>query len=196
MFLADRETGRIDELYAALDSGAGDEPVKLSEILVADGRVIDYAVSHDRTKVAYLASQEVARKYELYVVPVDPAAAGYRTGAAWKVSGAPGDDADVRDFSWSPDGGQIAFLADRDTDEADELYVVDADGNNLHKVSGSIGSVVEIGEFAWSADSQYVGYLGGDAPPALFLLVTRLGLRRAARREAAALPAEPAVELP
>lgn len=157
IFLGDRETEGATELYIAVDDGSG-LPIKLSEPLVPNGKVVDFAVSPDRSFIAYVADQEIQRKTELYVLPIDAADAGYKTGNAYKVSGTLGNSADVREFAWSPNGSRIVFLADADTDEVDELYLVDVDGMNLHKINGNVGSVVEIGQFAWSFDSRYVVY--------------------------------------
>jgi len=157
IFLADKETDRITELYAAFDDGTN-TPVKLSETLTSSGIVMDFAVSPNKAFVAYLANQDTYGIYELYVVPVNAANNNYKTGNAYKVSGTLSSLADVKSFAWAPDSSRLIFLADVDVNDVDELYMVNSDGNNLRKINGSVSGVVEIGEFAWSSDSRYVAY--------------------------------------
>ena len=78
VFIGDKNTDGVDELFAALDDGT--DIIKLSGTLVAGGDVIAYAVSPDGLLVAYLADQDIDNRFELYVVPADG-------GTALKVSG-------------------------------------------------------------------------------------------------------------
>lgn len=159
VFLADKDTDDITELYAVEDDNGGSEPIKLSETLPANGKVLDFAISPDKTLIAYLAGQEAATKFELYVVPVDAADSGYKADSAYNVSGTiPNFSSDVKSFAWSPDSSSLVFLADIDTLGTDELYMVNSDGTNLHNINGPTAGVVEIGEFSWSDDSRYVAY--------------------------------------
>jgi len=156
-FIADAESDRIFDLYATLDDGSG-QRVKLSNASMLESGVSDYAISVDGDYIAYRADQDDREIFELYVVPVDATSSSYKQTEASKISGALVSSGDVHSFAWSPIESKLIFLADKDTSGADELYMVDADGNNLVKINGSIGSVVEIGDYAWSDDGAYVAY--------------------------------------
>ena len=56
VFLADKDTNGIDELYAAFDDGT--DIVKLSNKLVAGGDVVAFLVSPDGFFTAYEADQD------------------------------------------------------------------------------------------------------------------------------------------
>ena len=55
---------------------------------------------------------------------------------------------------WSPDGTQISFLSDRDSDV--EIYVMNADGSDQRRLTNSQGSDTEA---AWSPDGTQIVYL-------------------------------------
>ncbi|MGX5202982.1 amidohydrolase family protein [Aliikangiella sp. IMCC44632] len=61
---------------------------------------------------------------------------------------------------FSPDGKQIAFISDRDG--GDNLWIMDADGTNLHQVSKEKRDLVHTPN--WSPDGQYIaarrGFVG------------------------------------
>lgn len=64
--------------------------------------------------------------------------------------------ADDRDPSWSADGNWIAFVSNRENEgEGGQfIYVMDADGNNVHQISTETGS-----EFPdWSHDGKTITY--------------------------------------
>jgi len=156
-FIADVESDRIYDLYATLDDGSG-QRVRLSNATILESGVSDFAISADGAYIAYRADQDVREVFELYILPVDAMSSDYKQAEAINVSGVLVNGGDVHSFAWSPIESKLIFLADKDTNGADELYMVDADGNNLVKVSGSIGSSVEIGDYAWSDDGAYVAY--------------------------------------
>jgi hypothetical protein len=94
VFLADKNTDDVNELFAAFDDGT--DIIRLSGRLTAGGDVIAFAVSPDGLLVAYLADQETDNRFELYVVPADG-------GTAIEVSDLRLSASDVQDdFQWSP----------------------------------------------------------------------------------------------
>ncbi len=121
--------------------------------------------SPDGTKLAYVADQDVDDQRELYVSNADG------TGNM-KLSGTLGPDQDVRHrdgiarFLWSPDGNHIAYVADAETDEVQELFVVPADGSAApRKVSGAMqpdGDIDSesdrVNRFQWSPDGTCLLY--------------------------------------
>ncbi|MEJ2289288.1 MAG: S9 family peptidase [Deinococcales bacterium] len=72
-------------------------------------------------------------------------------------------DRRVGDFAWSPDGGRIAFLADRDGDEMYQLYVVDADGGWPRQLTDAPKVQYELG--GWLPDGRSVVITGNDREP-------------------------------
>lgn len=79
---------------------------------------------------------------DLYTVPIDGGDATALTqDIAWNFQP-----------TFSPDGSQIAFISDRGG--ADNLWVMDADGDNLRQVSKETANIVH--NPAWSPDGQYL----------------------------------------
>lgn len=105
IFIADKDTAGVNELYRADQSGALN--TKLNAALVSGGNVIDAQWSPDGTKVAYLADQDTDETFELYVV----ASTG---GTPLKLNAALPSGADVKSFAWA---GSVAvcFIADANT---------------------------------------------------------------------------------
>lgn len=72
--------------------------------------------------------------------------------------------------AWSPDGRQIAFLADRGVGDF-QLYVMASDGTHVRRLTQQPGRVESL---AWSPDSQQIVFIrSGQAPRMLRLDVTR-----------------------
>ena len=73
----------------------------------------------------------------------------------------------MRRLPWAPDSSRIAYVADQDTDEIDELYTSLPDGSNNVKVNGTLvseGNVYVDGEdsFAWAPDSSRIAYVASQ----------------------------------
>lgn len=69
-----------------------------------------------------------------------------------------GDDSPSADRApaWSPDGTQLVFISSRI--EGEGLYVINADGTNLHPLEGTKGG----GAPAWSPDGQQIAFTRGS----------------------------------
>jgi Tol biopolymer transport system component len=64
--------------------------------------------------------------------------------------------------SWSPDGKQIAFVCDKETDQAG-LFVVDSDGNGLYEVElGDLRNPAILKSPTWSPDGAQIVYVAGS----------------------------------
>ena len=83
----------------------------------------DPAWSPDGTKIAFISYTKQHREGDIYVIDVDGQNRRNLTH----------DPAHDRDPAWSPDGTKIAFYSyKRDNDSG--IYVMDADGKNIHKL--------------------------------------------------------------
>lgn len=111
VFIADRETNGLDELYFAPSTGGS--TTKLSTTLGGQGlSVKSLSVSPDRTRVAFVAGPAGLgdNLNELYAVSVNG-------GTPLKISSGQdvgGDQDEVTlafDYGWSPDGQEVAYLA-------------------------------------------------------------------------------------
>ena len=69
----------------------------------------------------------------------------------------------VTDFAWSPDGSQIAFLADHHGDEMHQVYVVDASGGWPRQLTDH--ERVQYQLSGWTPDGTRVVVSGNDREP-------------------------------
>ena len=60
-------------------------------------------------------------------------------------------------ISTSPDGKKIAYLADQDTDDVNELFIVNTNGSFSRKISHELINT-DITSITWSLDSNYLLY--------------------------------------
>jgi Tol biopolymer transport system component len=152
-YMASQDTANVFELYVVNADGSGQ--IKVSGTMVSGGDVFpnNFFWSPDGSKIAYMASQDTANVFELYVVNADGS-------GLVKVSGTiTNPDGDVDDISWSPDSSKIVYNVDGDIDGVYEIYVVNSDGTGRSKVSGALVA----GRFAinpkWSPDSSKIVYI-------------------------------------
>ncbi len=152
VFLADKDTDQINELFR-YDTQT-DTLSKLNDVLIANGRVLDYAISPDGESVAYRADQETQGVTELYVATIDG------SGVIKLNAGMANAAGNVVEYQWSPDSAQIVYSADADIANITEVYLADRDGGNHVKINGSVGaSVVFLQQPTWSPDGRYVAQL-------------------------------------
>jgi Tol biopolymer transport system component len=176
-YLADAETDGLIELYvSSLDGSVIAQKLSLSAN--RNTRTIDNIVwSPDSTQVAYVADQDIASTWELYVSTIN-GAIGVKVSAD-PLSGREGNtdvirrgdtDDDSSDVvQWAPDGSRLAYIADLDENQVFELFTTTPDGNtNVVRISdsGIHFSTSNIGvpwknkreSFAWSPDSSKIAY--------------------------------------
>ena len=159
VFLADKQTDGIDELFASFD--AGGDIQKLSGSMAANGNVVDFKISPNGLLVAYVADQRTDGVFELFVTFIDGG-----TPPTTPVSGpmagsgiAPdSDDPDRYAFAWSPDSQRIAYRADQSIDGVIELYSVLTDGSDNVKLHPDFAAGQNVVDFAWAPDASRVAY--------------------------------------
>lgn len=123
VYRAEEDTSGVFEIYSAPVDGSGAQ-IKLNGALVAGGEVDSFGISPDSTRVVYTADQETDEVVELYSVPIG-GGAPIKLNAPFPAGGA----ILYNNFSISPDGAWVAYIADQDTDEMFELYLVPTDGS-------------------------------------------------------------------
>jgi len=67
-------------------------------------------------------------------------------------------DNTVRSVSWSPDGGSIAFHADRHGDEFHQLYILDAGGEWPQQLTNVPDAQHFVSSEPWSPEGKYLAY--------------------------------------
>jgi Tol biopolymer transport system component len=176
-YLADAETDGLFELYvSSLDGSVIAQ--KLSPTANQNTRTIDNIIwSPDSTQVAYVADQDIAGTWELYVstingaigvkVSADPLSGRESNTDVIRRGDTDDNSSDV--VQWAPDGSRLAYIADLDENQVFELFTTTPDGNtNVVKISdsGIHFSTSNIGvpwknkreSLAWSRDSSKIAY--------------------------------------
>lgn len=167
VFVSNRFTPGVNELFVTLFDGSGD-PVRVSGSLVTGGSVSQQGGvwSPDGTRIAFLADKLTQDVFELFVAPADGSAEPVRVSGAL-VSG--GDITSLSRLTWSPDGENVAFLADKLTDGVVELFVGPADGSSEPvRVSGTIFAAGTVNDFNWSPDGKMLGLGARESSTASF----------------------------
>ena len=143
VFLADKDVDGRFEIYVS--NNGGTEIIKLSNVTVNGGNVIDFAISPDGESVAYLADQDTDNTFAFYTVDIN------RILPENKISPDLTSN-NFLDFSfaWAPDSSRVAYLADPDTPNKFELYTNKIDGSDNIKVSADFDDGADVREFSWA----------------------------------------------
>lgn len=167
-YRADVDADDAYELYL-VDVQKPGMAVKLNGTLAPNGWVrSDYKFSPDSTQVLYRADGDVADVLELYLVNIAS------PGQPQKVNGTLVAGGDVlNEFMFSPDGATIGYIADQETDETLELFVVptSALGNSM-KVSGPLVADGDVCRFKFSPNSERVAYCADEKTDGVIELFT------------------------
>ncbi|HWM27964.1 MAG TPA: hypothetical protein VNQ14_05870 [Woeseiaceae bacterium] len=155
LYRADQDTDGVTELYL-VEVAAPGASVKANDTLVAGGDVLaSAAFSPDGSQVIYGADQEIDGQPELYLVEVA------NPGVSAKLSGAMvvGGTIEPSGFGFSPDGTEVAYIADQDTNGVNELYLVEvASPGESQKLSDSLVANGNVEHFAFSPNGAQVVY--------------------------------------
>ncbi|MEM1119869.1 MAG: DPP IV N-terminal domain-containing protein [Bacteroidota bacterium] len=124
------ETEGVTELFSI--PLAGGNPIRLNpDFSLTEKDVSIFKISPDGSRVIYLADQLTNEVVELFSVPVGG-------GMAVKLNdNFAGPDADVlpNNLQFTPDGNQVIFLADQNTDSVFELFSVPTLGGTATQLS-------------------------------------------------------------
>jgi len=127
LFIADYEAIGKNELFSIPITGG--TPTRVSDDLPFAGDVSSFAISPNGSSVAYAAGQNTSANNELFQTPITGG-----TGNSIRVSEPAPSNSGVFDVStsitggqivYSNDGSEIFYLGDLDTDNVNDLYVVD-----------------------------------------------------------------------
>lgn len=155
-YRADQLTAQVPELFVADVASSTGTTMRVNTNLTPGGQVNPrFLWSPDGAALLYLAPQDIIGATELYLVDVNGAA----PAPPAKVNGPLVANGDVRpwDFSFSPTGDAVVYLADQDTNDVDELYLADLLGGSsppakLNPPLGSPSSDVRRVELAPEGD--------------------------------------------
>ncbi|MDX1964274.1 MAG: hypothetical protein SFX18_14060 [Pirellulales bacterium] len=156
LYLADQETGGVDEIFSV--PSAGGEAVKLNGPLVLNGDVSGFGLqfSSDGSRVLYLADQSTDEVDEIFSVPS-------LGGVAVKLNGplVANGDVNVNGLQFSPDGNRVLYLADQSIDEVDEIFSVPSAGGVVVRLNGPLvaNGDVYFNGLQYSPDGSRVLYL-------------------------------------
>ncbi len=134
LFIGDYESLGKDELFSVPITGG--TPTRISDDLPWSGDVNSFTIAPNGTQVAYVAGQNTSANSELFLTPItggtgnsirvsEPAPSN---SGAFDVLTLAKDGTSLSDggpIVFSNDSTQIYYLGDLDTDEVNELYVVD-----------------------------------------------------------------------
>lgn len=97
--------------------------IKLSDIQIQEGDIVEYQISADSSYVVYLADQDTDEVIELYSVPTDGSTPPIKLNSALTTGGWVGS------YKISADSNQVVYRANQDLAYQWELYSVPIDGS-------------------------------------------------------------------
>ena len=116
-----------------------------------------FAFSPDGTTIVFAADAPLATAYDLYVTPVATWNPVRITAATLAGTNPPFGLAP----QFSPDGTQVAFVADYITDGVTEPFVAPVDGSGMHRLFNVTVTNADAEKISWTADGTAV-YVQGD----------------------------------
>ncbi|MBD3402749.1 hypothetical protein GF420_07625, partial [candidate division GN15 bacterium] len=152
----------VAALFCALltPCAATAQPDVMTPELYAQLRAVhDVAISPDGNLIAYtlvvprnpFVEEDGKAHYHLYTVDRNGQSRAWVTG-----------EVRATDPAFTPDGRYISYLAERDEDDHDALYVIPVAGGESRKV---IEFATEIKAYAWAPNSREVAFLAKDSLP-------------------------------
>ena len=152
VFIADRETNNVNELYSTAIGGG--TITKLSGSMVTGGNVTSFRLSPNGQAVLFVADRVTNAAFELWYVPIDGSAAPV------SLSGAIAATALIArtDYAWSPDSARVVMRLFKSSATVAELFSIGTTiGSTLINITGPLVSGGSVqGDFAISDDSARV----------------------------------------
>jgi dipeptidyl aminopeptidase/acylaminoacyl peptidase len=146
VFTSDRTASWTSEVYSAAPDGTD-----VKRLTWNDRFEQSPAWSPDGSRIAYEGSDPGGRS-RLYVMNQDGS-------DQHVVSPTPSSDFDDTQPAWSPDGLRIAFASTRPNGAAWHVWVMNADGTNLHQLPGDLTQ-----DPVWSPDGSRIAGDAGNGP--------------------------------
>lgn len=119
------------------------------------GKVRDFRVSPDQSRVVYLSDQDIAGVYELYSVEVTG-------GSVIKLNEPLVIGRTVREYDINPDSTHVVYSADQEVDGRFDIYIVPINGGTPALLSKNLpidtASTLSVSPSPISSDNQYVVY--------------------------------------
>ena len=156
-YLSDRNSIDNYQLFVSRPDSTDTFEVRSDPLSVSSSQVFAFAWAPDSERIAYTSNANFFNRRELFTTVAEPGTSrSIRT-----VSELPADGREVVDFAWEPiDGERIAYTADQDTDDLNELYTTLPDVNrDSTKVSGTLTALSDgITAFEWAPDGTLIAY--------------------------------------
>jgi len=154
-FLGDFATNNVVQLGRALLPSSSANVISITDGVHTAKQVIAFDALADGTKIVVAADLLVTGRFDLVVANAN--GTGAVVLATMSATGG------VSDIAISPDGTKVAFVADIDTDTANDAYVVPVAGGVAPvRVSprAAADTALDAQAIAWSRDSVYVATAG------------------------------------
>lgn len=163
VYIADQDDESVLELYSATVSGG--VPVKLNQELVFNGDVYPgFKISPDNKNVVFKADKDTNDKLELFSVKIS-GGSNIKLNSSLIFNGDIGQESDLYDefdYVISPDGRQVVYKADQDTNEVFELYITPINGGEVTKVSGEMTAGGDADIYQFSSDNSRLIYYSNE----------------------------------
>ena len=161
-YTADAEQDFIVEIYAVDPDGANHRKVSTPVSNPATVSMLRPSWSPDGRYLAYMVRSAVAG-----VIGIDTHDTQSAGASNTRVNPTPVANGVLRSFNWSPDSLRIAYVAEQNTFDVNDLFTVSPDGSNYSKVNPVLVAGGDVSLFfEWSPDSSRVAYIADqDAGP-------------------------------
>jgi Tol biopolymer transport system component len=153
-YIADQTTDNRFELHTSLADGTGS--LRVSGALESGRQIDGFAWAPDSSRVAYVSDEATDDVFELFTVLPD--GTGHVTASGTMVTGGRVHTFGPA-FAWSPDSTRIAYAADQEVDDQEEVYVTGPTGSPV-RVSDSEVATSEVRSLLWSPDGSRLAFSG------------------------------------
>lgn len=134
---------------------AGGSETMLNDVLVDGGRILDFSIAPDSSRVVFRAEEDTLDVFELYSAPISG-------GGSTKLNNQLATGGDVQQASISPDSTRVVYRAD-EVNDVFELFSVPIAGGEVTTLNGDLvdGGDVDF-RFQISPDSSRVVYVADE----------------------------------